>query len=229
MQFLALATLTILLLTNFIQSVNFAAENQNSKPNSRISHNQQKFKHNSKDSVLGSYISTSSAETLNLKETENKKSESEITPTPTTKPAKSTPTSTPNTEPETNKTTENNIRISALGNAAILTNRINSYRQEQGLSPFLANETVCNFALVRVQELKSNFSHEGFRQRIDNNTLPYPDYSHIAENIADTDTPERAFELWRNSPGHNENMLYPSTFGCIGNIGRLYTLEIWEL
>lgn len=233
MQFLALLTLNILLLTNFIRSTNRLTQNA-SQTHIDQGTSQSKFNPDNQESVLGSYVTTFDAINQNTSpsrkneippeeiQTSQNTTQTEKIETPTT-----TTLLTPTPKISDPKTTKSAI-LEASDNATGLFNQINTYRQENGLPSFSYNQIVCDFAITRAQELINDFSHRGFRTRIDSGTLPYSDYSHVAENIADTDTPKRAFELWHNSPGHNENMLSGASYGCIGNIGRLYTLELWE-
>ena len=230
MEFLALITLNILLLSGFIQSKNHSI-NTGSKivKNIAVQKSFEKISEaNNQNQVLGSYVISFDAVNKNSpKESDRKNSDNEKV----LYVLETEPTETPNPTPTPdNKEVENESETepAAPGNAEVLMAKINSYRQENGLPSFLFNQTVCDFAAARAQELGSDFSHNGFRQRIDTKTLPYSDYSHIAENIADCSSPEKAFELWRNSSGHNENMLSSASHGCIGNVGRLYTLEIWQ-
>ncbi|MBN1169013.1 CAP domain-containing protein [Candidatus Woesebacteria bacterium] len=232
MQFLALLTLNILLFTNFIQSRAHPKKDPHSNLNQNtVVHTTEQStvneRINSKVDVLGSYVISYDAVTKNAQSrSQNEPQENDTHNSQVTEAI-----IVPVNDPTKNDFDMNDKEIEVLetpNNATALMNKINWYRSQNGLSDFSYNEVVCNFASLRANELQSEFSHTGFRSKIDNNTLPYSDYSHIAENIADTSSPNKAFELWRNSSGHNANMLTSATYGCIGNTGRLYTLEVWQ-
>lgn len=104
-------------------------------------------------------------------------------------------------------------------NPSLLTD-INNYRKSLGLNAFVTNDIVCNFAKKRAQELTVNFSHEG-------SNPPYPSYSNTAENIASANSKEEVLDLWKNSDGHNKNLLSNAKFACTANSGKFYTFESW--
>ena len=121
------------------------------------------------------------------------------------------------------------IKPAAAGdNGSLVMQEINSYRISLGFTPFSTHPAVCDFAKLRALELTTNFSHEGFEQRFQNGSLPYESFSKVAENIANIATYSGVFELWKNSEGHNKNLLSESLFACVGNVGRYYAFESWK-
>lgn len=138
-------------------------------------------------------------------------------PAPTNMPIESMLTETPN------PTSVQAVTLS--DNSGLLLDHINSYRISMGYPPFATNSSVCDFAKLRALELTTNFDHEGFEERSQNGTLPYDNYSGISENIANTNTYSQVFELWKNSVGHNKNLLSDHTFACVGNVGNYYAFE----
>lgn len=104
-------------------------------------------------------------------------------------------------------------------------NAINEYRTSQGLSKVEPDSNTCSFAKIRAQEVSQNFNHTGFRERIDNKTLPYPSYQFVTENIAQTLDYKRVVQNWINSPGHAENMRKDTPFVCIEKHGSYYVYE----
>lgn len=105
---------------------------------------------------------------------------------------------------------------------------INEYRTSLSLSSVQSNDVTCRFAKIRAQEIASNFSHDGFNQRIQNHTLPYFNYSFVAENIAETSNYQEIVAMWKNSPGHAANMRADMPFVCIEGYGNYYAFEGWK-
>ncbi len=100
---------------------------------------------------------------------------------------------------------------------------INQYRAQNGLEPLAMSPTLTTAARDHSLDMgtQNYFDHTGlngstFSQRIA--AAGYPGGT-TAENIfAGGQTAQGAFESWRNSPGHNANMLNPA-YKAIG-IGR---------
>jgi uncharacterized protein YkwD len=107
-------------------------------------------------------------------------------------------------------------------------NAINSYRASQDLHPVENDTYTCNFAKIRAKEISTNFSHAGFRSRIDSKTLPYPSYRLITENIAITSDYKRVVTMWINSPGHALNMRRDTPLVCVEFYGNYYAYEGWK-
>lgn len=148
-----------------------------------------------------------------------------IKPSPTPKPPITTvPTSA---QPQTNITsTPPDVNTNDVGQN--LLNQVNSFRAGKGLSAFSTNGYACAFAVTRANEITSNFSHEGFRSRIESHTLPYPSYSSIGENIAMYSSSDQVIQAWIDSPEHNENLSKEVPFACIGKSGNYYVFESWK-
>ena len=108
-----------------------------------------------------------------------------------------------------------------------LLTQVNDFRVSKGLASFTANDETCFFAKLRANEISSNFSHDGFRNRIDSKSLPYSSWSEVAENIAVNPNPEEVVQGWINSPGHNENLSKNVPYGCVSNSGHYYVFEAW--
>lgn len=111
--------------------------------------------------------------------------------------------------------------------AGDLLQQINSFRSGKGLTPLSANSETCFFANIRVQEINSAFNHDGFTNRINSKTLPYPSYSSVAENIAMNSDSSEVIPGWINSSGHNENMSKEVPYGCVVGSGNYYVFEAW--
>ena len=112
---------------------------------------------------------------------------------------------------------------------------LNDYRAERGISRLTMSETLNRAASWKSQHMASNgyFSHDDiglgrpFRDRLRDCGYDYNTW--MAENIgAGSETAAETFAQWRESAGHNANMLNPD-FNAIG-IGRAYddaTLYGW--
>lgn len=102
--------------------------------------------------------------------------------------------------------------------------QINQYRKSHGLSEASEQSDVCSFAKLRVQEISHSFDHNGFIDRINNNSLPYSSYSLVTENIAQVNDINLLVDMWIASPTHEENIRKDTPFICIENIGDYYVM-----
>jgi len=93
---------------------------------------------------------------------------------------------------------------------------INAHRANNGLSPLNVSSTLTDVALWMSQDMaeKDYFSHtdslgrDPFERMAD---FGYDYNTWKGENLAaGSDTPQMTFQLWRDSPGHNANMLNPN-------------------
>lgn len=106
-------------------------------------------------------------------------------------------------------------------------NLINNYRQQNGLPPLALSTSLTNAAEGHSYDMAVHnyFSHTGSDgsspwDRI--RAAGYTYNTYLGENIAaGFDTAQSVFDAWRNSPGHNANMLN-ANFRAIG-IGRYYS------
>ncbi len=103
--------------------------------------------------------------------------------------------------------------------------RINDYRAQNGLVPLTVSYTLTRAAAWKSADLGTNayFAHDDLTrtwvQRIRDCAYGYNTY--IGENIAaGAASAQQVFGMWKNSPGHNANMLGAS-YRTIG-IGRHY-------
>ena len=99
---------------------------------------------------------------------------------------------------------------------------INDYRQQNGQQPLTLSAGLTNASAWKSQDMVANnyFAHDdvyvprSWDQRIRDCGYDYNTW--IGENIAaGNDTAADTFEQWRNSPGHNANML-SSNYSAIG-------------
>lgn len=122
--------------------------------------------------------------------------------------------------------TPQNAPLSDVG--TYLLQQVNTYRQSQGLGTVQANSTTCNFAQTRAREISTDFSHNGFQSRINSHTQPYPSYSLVTENIAETSNYKDVVTMWANSPEHAANMRAATPYICVAQYGNFYALEGWK-
>ena len=140
--------------------------------------------------------------------------------TPTKKPSSiPSPTASPR-QPQRQTGT-----LSLIDEQKYIMGEINAYRRQNGLSNVSTDKYTCGFAKVRAQEIATRFNHDGFRSRIDNKTLPYPDYKLVTENLASTDDYRKVVRLWVNSNGHAENMRKDTPYVCVAKNGKYYAYE----
>lgn len=148
------------------------------------------------------------------------------------------PSSTPNPIPsETPKSSlSQSIGVSISSQASVqiksssnsLIDQINSFRSSKSMTPVSENTETCAFAKSRANEIVSNFNHDGFTGRVNSNSLPYPTYSSVAENIAMNSDANQVVPNWINSPGHAENLLKEVPFGCVRSNGNYFVFEAWK-
>lgn len=144
------------------------------------------------------------------------------TPTPTTRPTTPTPTvkqTTPTPTVQSNPITS--IK-------SYIMNAINQYRRSKGLPQVTTDPYTCSFAAIRAREISTGFNHDGFTNRINSKTLPYPSYHLVTENLASTPNYQNVVNLWINSPGHAANMQKDTPFVCVENYGNYYAYEGWK-
>lgn len=165
-----------------------------------------------------------------------------LTLTPTVSPTPS-PTQTPSSSNSTeNKSMQNSsvnivepkasaqikTVLSSINSPYSLIQQINQYRSSKGMSQLSENTETCAFASTRASEIVSNFNHDGFTSRTNSNSLPYPTYSSVAENISMNGDSNQVVPGWIDSPGHNENLSKDVPYGCVRNSGNYYAFEAWK-
>lgn len=93
---------------------------------------------------------------------------------------------------------------------------VNDYRIKMGLKPLRINPTMCAFAAKRVEEIKTNYSHDGFDQMAKSENHPF-NYVYAGENIDEGSyNAEFSVNRWIQSESHRQNMESPHyTDTCI--------------
>ena len=140
-------------------------------------------------------------------------------PLPTTPPFPTTsprPSLTPTPTPDVNIVKD------------FIMSAINHYRRQKGLPSVQTDPYTCAFAKIRSQEIATNFSHDGFGQRGEAGTFPYPSYQFVTENLAYTSDYRRVVYLWINSSSHAANLDADTPFVCVEQTGNYYAYEGWR-
>jgi len=102
-------------------------------------------------------------------------------------------------------------------------NQINDYRRSMGKSTLSTDPYTCNYANKRAREIASNFSHIGFNT----NSLPYPSYSRVVENISMSSDYKEVVPMWIGSSAHATNLQAEITYACVGWHNDYYAFEGW--
>lgn len=97
-------------------------------------------------------------------------------------------------------------------NKYIIFEKINGYRLSKNLNALKWNPAMCEFAHVRLEQIHSDWSHNGWL-----NVKDYYKYVYFGENlIKGYDTDQGAIDAWIASPEHLENIVKPQyTDTCI--------------
>jgi len=85
---------------------------------------------------------------------------------------------------------------------------VNQYRQEHGQGELLFDERLADLIMEHVKDMRrrGKLSHEGFQQRFEQSGRKM-----CVENVSfNALTPAEVVSDWRNSPGHNANLLNAS-------------------
>ncbi len=109
--------------------------------------------------------------------------------------------------------------------SSYLLNGVNQYRASLGLAPVQASAQTCAFAQIRADEIVNNFNHDGFYNRVNDHMIPYSQWAHATENIAEAPDYKKVVNLWENSPEHAANMRDNTPYVCIMQSGAYYAYE----
>lgn len=93
---------------------------------------------------------------------------------------------------------------------------VNIWRLQSGYQSYIPDNQLCAIARQRVEEIKTDWSHNGFIRHANQGDYTHVNYVNLGENLA------RGFEdetetllAWLNSPTHRENLEYVYTHSCI--------------
>jgi len=100
---------------------------------------------------------------------------------------------------------------------------VNRVRMNNGLSALVETPKLCAVSKVRLNEIKTNWSHDGFsadRFCAINCTMG----EDLAKNFR---TAEQIVTAWEGSPGHKAVMLYSdAVYGCVATDGQYTVLNV---
>ncbi|WP_232285857.1 CAP domain-containing protein [Aquimarina agarilytica] len=149
-----------------------------------------------------------------------------VPPKPVTKPVPvpSKPVPKPTTPPVVN----NPVVDSNTSEAQEMLKLVNQLRKNAGVKPVVLNNALNTAAFKHSKDMNDNryFDHRGkdgssFSQRTKREN--YQGFA-TGENIAQAFGTEQVFGLWRDSPGHRQNMLNPNVNEMgIGKSGNYWT------
>ena len=99
-----------------------------------------------------------------------------------------------------------------------LFNLVNDYRRKNGLNELLWYHPLCEFAKARSQQIKGDWSHEGYLKEATEGALYSsicPECGLTGENLAKGYySEEAALQGWINSPTHKANLDSNWDWGC---------------
>lgn len=95
-------------------------------------------------------------------------------------------------------------------------NVVNSWRNENGYSILVEDDVLCDFAEIRLIEIDSDWSHNGFKSKsqqllLENGYLKVGEnlYTGLAKNA------DAILTMWLNSPTHRNNIIDSYTNTCV--------------
>lgn len=120
------------------------------------------------------------------------------------------------------KVEQNNIFSMPDKNSGILWRLILEWRRNNNLPEYTWNDTLCKIAAVRIQQIRSDWSHDKFSKDSSdpksymNILLQKYKWKIIGENLAKDFTSEKeTLEGWLGSPLHLENLKRDYTDSCV--------------
>lgn len=83
-------------------------------------------------------------------------------------------------------------------------NTVQKWRISTNRKEYIKNETLCKMASIRLEETKTNWSHQGFKKAASNIAR---NFTFVGENLAVRFKSEATvLYSWINSPSHRENL-----------------------
>lgn len=96
------------------------------------------------------------------------------------------------------------------------------YRLENKLNALKHDEQLCEWADVRKEEVKTDWSHDEFKRK------DYVGYTWIGENLSkDFSNSDMAFNAWKLSPLHNKNLLDPDYTDTCVRCSESYCVQLF--
>jgi uncharacterized protein YkwD len=103
---------------------------------------------------------------------------------------------------------------------------IQSWRTSQNLSKYKTSQKLCDIAAIRLQEIKSDWSHDGIMSR-SNYFFSITGARELGENLAkDLYDEHLLLQAWLDSPTHKKNLVSNYTYSCV-QVGDNYAVHIF--
>lgn len=103
---------------------------------------------------------------------------------------------------------------------------INAFRAENNVEPVQVKKEACDLAAIRAKEAETDWSHNGFENRIEE--LEATGYW-WSENLAgDLETKHEVVEAWKESETHREVLLSAMKYACVARYNNTWALEGME-
>ncbi len=99
---------------------------------------------------------------------------------------------------------------------------INNFRVANGKSPVQTDSYTCELARQRAKEIASSFSHTGFFDRANKETLPYPAFQKATENLAQIYDYLDVVNRWIASTTPAQVLLSNTTFALVESNSNYY-------
>ena len=99
---------------------------------------------------------------------------------------------------------------------------IQDWRVKNNYQPYISDQQLCKLASIRLDELKTDFSHKGFYSHLKDFS-----YQTIGENLAnDQSSEQEVLDGWIASKEHLENLERDYTHSCIQTRGK-YSIQMF--
>ena len=87
---------------------------------------------------------------------------------------------------------------------------VNDWKEKESGYRYTSDERLCEQASIRANQIKSDWSHNGFDE------VPFFDFKTVGENLAaESNSNNDILTLWLTSPTHKENLDENFTHSCI--------------
>lgn len=112
-------------------------------------------------------------------------------------------------------------------NRDVLWNEIQDWRIKNGFKPYEVSDELCEFAALRIEDIKLDFNHSKFYER-SQTLLKGRQNKWVAENLAADSSSERDVIIhWENSPSHKKNLDMNAQYSCLETSGT-YAVQIFS-
>jgi len=93
---------------------------------------------------------------------------------------------------------------------------VQEWRARRNLPVMVVDNKLCRYSAIRAEEIKTDWSHTGFKKRVSPRLYREGNYRRLGENLAkDFSTEQGVVNGWLNSRTHRQNIEYPYTRTCV--------------